>query len=174
MEYTTGFRARMLQRLAGPEEISAAALAKEVGIAPSTLSRWKRESATILDMSKRTRSKQKQPPDTRPAEEKLRLVMEASRLPDEELGAFLRSEGVHESQLESWRQSMLEALSVSPKASEANKKGSVETKRVNALERELRRKEKALAETAALLVLKKKAQAIWGDGDDGTGGRNDR
>jgi hypothetical protein len=34
------------------------------------------------------------------------------------------------------------------------------------LERELRRKDKALAETAALLTLRKKAQAIWGDGED--------
>ena len=39
-------------------------------------------------------------------------------------------------------------------------------KRIKELERELRRKDKALAETAALLVLKKKAQAIWGDRED--------
>jgi hypothetical protein len=43
-----------------------------------------------------------------------------------------------------------------------------ETKRINELEKELRRKDKALAETAALLVLKKKAQAIWEDEDDDT------
>ena len=36
-------------------------------------------------------------------------------------------------------------------------------KRIRALEKELNRKEKALAEVAALLVLRKKAQAIWGD-----------
>ena len=40
--------------------------------------------------------------------------------------------------------------------------------RIKELERELRRKDKALAETAALLVLKKKVQAIWGDEDDDT------
>jgi len=38
-----------------------------------------------------------------------------------------------------------------------------EGQRIRELEAELRRKEKALAETAALLVLKKKAQAIWGE-----------
>ena len=100
--------------------------------------------------------------------------MEATRLSDEELGAFLRKEGIHESHLETWRQSMLEALRASPKASKGTKRGNVEAKRIKALERELRRKEKALAETAALLVLKKKAQEIWGDGDDGMGGRSDR
>ena len=52
------------------------------------------------------------------------------------------------------------------------KKASVEAKRVRTLERELRRKEKALAETAALLVLKKKAAAIWGDEDDSTEWKN--
>ena len=46
-------------------------------------------------------------------------------------------------------------------------------RRVRELERELNRKEKALAEAAALLVLKKKAQAIWGDEDDDTDPRND-
>ena len=55
-------------------------------------------------------------------------------------------------------------------AEEGGKKkrgGSGEQKRIRELEKELRRKEKALAETAALLVLKKKANAIWGDrGDD--------
>jgi len=45
---------------------------------------------------------------------------------------------------------------------------SVETQRIQALERELRRKDAALAETAALLVLKKKVRAIWGDADDTT------
>jgi len=47
-------------------------------------------------------------------------------------------------------------------------KQAPEGKRVRELEKELRRKDKTLAETAALLVLKKKAQAIWGDEDDDT------
>jgi hypothetical protein len=43
--------------------------------------------------------------------------------------------------------------------------GRTDKKRIQELERELNRKEKALAEAAALLVLRKKAQAIWGDED---------
>ncbi len=42
------------------------------------------------------------------------------------------------------------------------------------LERQLRRKDKALAEAAALLVLQKKAQALWGDADDDTDPETDR
>lgn len=41
-----------------------------------------------------------------------------------------------------------------------------EHKRVKKLERELQRKDKALAETAALLTLSKKAEAIWGRNDE--------
>jgi transposase-like protein len=99
------------------------------------------------------------------AQEKLAAVMEAASLSDEELGAFLRSRGLHEAQLQQWRDLMLAGLE--PKAVQGAKKAP-EVKRVRELEKELRRKDKALAETAALLVLKKKAQAIWGDEDDDT------
>lgn len=92
--------------------------------------------------------------------------MEASRLRDEELGAFLRREGVHEATLAEWKAAVLEALG-------PQKKTSSDSKRVRDLEKQLRRKDKALAETAALLVLQKKVQAIWGDEDDDTGKKND-
>lgn len=41
-----------------------------------------------------------------------------------------------------------------------------EQKRMKQLQRELRRKDRALAETAALLTLSKKAGAIWGRNDE--------
>ena len=56
-------------------------------------------------------------------------------------------------------------------ATKASLRGA-ESKRIKELERELRRKDKALAETAALLVLQKKVREIWGDGDDDTGEGN--
>jgi hypothetical protein len=54
------------------------------------------------------------------------------------------------------------------------KQDTGDSKRIKALERELRRKDQALAETAALLVLQKKVRAIWGDEDDDTRRKNDR
>jgi hypothetical protein len=47
------------------------------------------------------------------------------------------------------------------------------TRRIRKLERELARKEKALAEAAALLVLKKKVEDLWEDEDDDTGEKNE-
>ena len=95
------------------------------------------------------------------AEEKLAAVLEAASLSEEELGAFLRSRGLHDAQLQQWRDQMIIGLEPKPLK-------RAETKRIQELEKELRRKDKALAETAALLVLKKKAKEIWGDEDDDT------
>jgi hypothetical protein len=92
--------------------------------------------------------------------------MEASRLRDEELGALLRREGIHEAVLAEWKATVLEALG-------PQKKANVDSRRVRELEKQLRRKDKALAETAALLVLQKKVQSIWGDADDDTGPKSD-
>ena len=99
------------------------------------------------------------------AKEKLAAVLEATSLSDEDLGAFLRSKGLHEAQLQQWRDQMLAGLE--PITLQRGKKAP-EAKRVRELEKELRRKDKALAETATLLVLKKKAQELWGDEDDDT------
>jgi hypothetical protein len=99
----------------------------------------------------------------RSAEDKLRLVLEAGRLSDDELGAFLRREGLHEAELDEWRDTMLSSLKPPTKTAR-----SADARRVRELERELRRKDKALAEAAALLVLQKKVQALWGDEDDDT------
>ena len=104
------------------------------------------------------------------AKEKLSIVLEAASISDEELGAFLRSKGLHEAQLKEWHalatQAAQEALAGPKKKS--GKKASSETKKIKQLERELRRMEKALAEMAALITLQKKMKEIWGDGDDDT------
>jgi hypothetical protein len=91
-------------------------------------------------------------------------LLEAASLSDEELGAFLRNKGLHETHLQQWREQMLDGLKPVPTQ---NKNKACESERIRKLQKDLRLKEKALAETAALLVLKKKAQEIWGDeGDD--------
>lgn len=97
--------------------------------------------------------------------------MEASQVSDAELGQWLRGKGLHETQLHQWQDTVMAA------AKEALAGGkprtSAEGKRIKELERELLRKDKALAETAALLVLRKKADALWGDEDATTGQTND-
>ena len=163
----------MVERMAGPEGISAYRLAEDVGVPQPTLSRWLREAPKVAPMTnkkKARKGKVSTRPSRRSADDKLRIVLAASQLSDEELGAFLRSEGVHEAQLLEWQALVVESAksALSPKSKRAAGKSSPEARRVRELERDLRRKEKALAEVTALLALKKKIADIWGDEDDDT------
>jgi hypothetical protein len=107
------------------------------------------------------------------ASEKLRAVIETASLTESELGEYLRREGLHEADVRMWRQMAEGALGNEERVrAEERSQKALDAKRVKELERELRRKDAALAETAALLVLKKKAQAIWGDEDDSTLGKS--
>lgn len=150
-------RRRLVGRMLGPSRERATDLSAETGIPLGTLSRWKADSlrrpleAMVTDSSNRT------------AAEKLRLVLEASALDDQQLGKFLRREGVHEAELTGWRRMATDALTSGQGGTARG-----QSRRVRDLERELRRKEKALAEVAALLVLQKKVHKLWGDEDDDT------
>lgn len=190
LRYSQKFKARMIERMQGPHAVSASALSDETGVAQSTLSEWLREARTLNPMET--------PPETPPTatssvptpspsatttpapprasrerspQEKVRLLGQAQGLTGEELGAMLRREGVHAAELEAWRNAAFEALlgsasAVSPSAAER--------KRIQALERELERKDKALAEAAALLLLQKKFR-LYLEGEDAfTDGRSGR
>lgn len=88
-------------------------------------------------------------------------IVEAANLTDEQLGAYLRRKGLHETHLQQWRLQMVHGLG--KRVSAPKSKGAQgQTKKIRALEKELQRKEKALAETAALLVLKKRPSKSGG------------
>ena len=153
--------------MVGVDRVSACALAQEVGVGQPTLSRWLREASTVSTMNNNTEpARPPDPPRRRPedwtATEKLRVVVEATRLDHGELGALLRSEGLHEAQLDEWRNAVLAALR--RPATNRQRGRTPHEKRIRQLEGELLRKDKALAETAALLVLRGKAEALWGGG----------
>jgi transposase len=90
--------------------------------------------------------------------------MESARMSDEDLGSFLRERGLHSEHLKLWDQELREM--VTTKEDKKDKKLKELTKRNRELEKELARKEKALAETAALLVLKKKLEILLGEDED--------
>lgn len=169
MPYTDAFKAQMVKRMVGPGAVSAAALARQVGVSQPTLSQWLREANRVAAMPPPPEEKK---PALPPApkkwtpQEKLRVLAAAQDLADEELGALLRREGLHEAQLKEWQQAAAGALSgaaAEPLPAKERKRLAAAEKRVKELERELHRKEKALAETAALLVLEKKLQAMGWD-----------
>jgi DNA-binding transcriptional ArsR family regulator len=160
----------MVKRMLGPPAVSASALSKQVDVPQPTLSQWLR-AALERTAKPASAEEKKQPaasvaPRKWTAEEKLRVLAAAHGLRGEGLGALLRREGLHEEQLEQWQQSAMGALapesSARPSGAQRRKVAEVQ-KRVKELERELRRKDKALAETAALLVVEKKLQALGWD-----------
>ena len=164
MEYSEKFKAALVRRMAGPRAVSASALEVEVGVPQPTLSRWLREAGSVGVMAEdddkasgRTRARK-----TWPAMEKLRVLGAASGVDEAKLGEILRREGLHSDDLTRWRDEALQGLS--PRR--ADRTSTAERTRIKELERELHRKEKALAEAAALLVLRKKLEALHWFEDD--------
>jgi transposase len=101
------------------------------------------------------------------AEEKYRVVIDAAAVPEAELGEFLRKKGLHAAHLEEWRR--LAKAALAPGGGKGGRQAEMsDKKRIRDLEREVHRKDKALAEAAALLVLKKKLAMLWGDEDEST------
>ena len=146
--------------------VSANELSRRTGVPQQTLSRWLRDAkiSSMRDLDRRP-SSDTSPSPRRPRdwniEERLQAVIRAASMSEQELGAYLRQAGLKSTDLERWRESMLAA--VQPESQRrARRRNAKESRRIRDLEKELRRKDKALAEAAALLVLKKKAQAPSG------------
>jgi transposase-like protein len=183
-QYSEAFRSRMVARMVGPRAVSANALSQEAGVSQGSLSRWLREVGSVEGMTQSS-GKTRKGKKTWTGAEKLRVLTEAMGLSESDLGALLRREGLHETQLAEWRQAAEAALGETTRGRAPKPSGEAAREamhvamhaaaHIKELEREIRRKDKALAETAALLVLKKKVQEIWGnaseDEDDTTGRR---
>ena len=111
------------------------------------------------------------PKDHSPAS-KLQAVLDTIGKTPEEQSVYCRTHGIHSNHLDAWKQQMLEGLSVvsTKENSDSIKKGKAINQKmqneVKQLTRDLNRKDKALAELTALLILKKKADLIWGDSED--------
>jgi transposase len=163
----------MVSKLVGPSALSATALAKETGLAQATLSRWLKEASTL---KRKMAPKDDEKPPTRKQlqewtpEEKFAVVLEAASLTEGELGVFLRSRGLTAAVLDEWREQAMTGLRGTKQVS-ATVVGSA---RIKQLERELARKDKALAEAAALALLQKKVQALFGVEDDDTDPKKDK
>lgn len=138
-------------------------VAEEIGVSVPTLYQWRKEFASGMGVEMPKSSKR---PQDRSAEEKLNFVIAHEKLSEEKRGEFLRKEGLHAETIAEWREQIKAALNPVKKAKSDRSERVKDRRKIKELEKELRRKEKALAETTALLVLKKKASLIWGTGED--------
>ncbi len=161
--YPEEFKDSVIQKMMPPNAISVPQLSKDTGVADVTLYKWRKEYrnkgvAVPADNRK---------PENWSAEDKLAVVVETMALNQADLGEYGRSKGLYPEQIEQWKQAALTGcqshVQIERQKTSQNKK---DQQKIKKLEAELRRKEKALAETAALLVLSKKCQAIWGENEE--------
>ena len=157
--YSLAFKQKMVERLTGKDALTASQLARETGLRQQSLSRWLDEARSLPLVASDDIKVRKWT-----VEQKARVLAEASNLTGEQLRAYCEREGVRLVDFERWRIAL----------EEDGRESTPTTKRIRQLERELARKEKALAEVAALLVLKKTITDLHSDEDDDTDGRSER
>ena len=144
-----------MARVLPPESASLEAVAREIGIGAGTLERW-REDAQSRPARGRAWT----------AAGRLEAVVTTAAMNEADKSAWCRSHGAYPQDLAKWRASATTALAAPEELRASPQATRQDRKRIKELERELLRKDRALAETAALLVLSKKVQAIFSKGED--------
>ena len=155
MLYAENFKKVMVQKLLLPGGPSVLTLSRESGVSEQSLYNWKVKYQNRGIGEPEYHRSPRQWRD----EDKYEALLEAARLTGEDLGKWLREKGLRSEHIEIWQQEMKKNLNQRKKDEEIR-----ELKKKNKdLERELLRKDKALAEMSALIVLKKKVEILWGD-----------
>lgn len=162
MGYPKERKEAVLKKMLPPNNKTVKELAQEEGITESTLYEWRKQA--------RAEGRLLPNGDTTPqgwrSSDKFAAVLETAAMNEAELSAYCRERGLYPEQIQQWREACEQAndwdRSQNKRLQQARRG---DQRRLRELERELRQKEKALAETAAIVVLRKKAQAIWGDGE---------
>lgn len=163
--YSDELKASVIQKMFPPHNVGVPQLAQETGIPKDTLYTWRSQARRAQGLAAPS---QDQPAEQWSSEAKFTVVVETAALTEAELSAYCRQKGLYPEQVAGWRQACQQANGAGGLSRlAARARGQTQAKRIKHLERELRRKEKALAEAAALLVLQKKVQALWGDVEDG-------
>ena len=165
--YSEAVKADVRTRMSPPHRQSVAQISAELGIHVVTLYNWRkawRLQGEVVPASEKE-------PEGWGATHKFTVVLETAGLNATELSAYCRERGLYPLQVERWQQASQDAnekpvltLKVQKELERLRAQDQREIKR---FKQELRRKEKALAEAAALLIASRKIQAFWGeDGDD--------
>lgn len=163
-QYSEEFKMSIIARMLPPNNVPVPQLVRETGIPKDTLYTWRGKHRKAGDTTR-----QSQPAGELSSEEKFAAVIETASLNEVELGEYCRRKGLYPQQISAWRDTCAKAHE--PAAAQGGReKLRKQAKAIKHLEAELHRKDKALAEAAALLVLQKKVQAIWEDPEDGKSG----
>ena len=152
----------ILAKLIGADATSVTQLAREEHISTATLYSWKREAKLNAGPLAN--------PDDAPkgwtTKDKFDAVIQTASMSEIQVSEFCRSKGLYPEQIQRWKTACQQANNWDDALRLKQKdKLKKDKQKIKTLERELLRKEKALAEAATLLVLQKKVRAIWEDED---------
>jgi transposase len=157
IQLKNGVLKKVIQRNKTHDEIAV-----EFGVGRSTIGKWLREYKQNGNIN--LNSKGKRPKDWT-AEARMAALMKTGSMGNEDRAAWCRKKGIFTHNLDQWEKDAISAMT--PKSTKVQAEKERKYKReITVLKKDLSRKEKALAETAALLVLKKKVQEIWGEPED--------
>ena len=162
-KYSTEHKQAIIAKMMPPYNVRVSVLSEETGISQQTLYSWrnkaKREGLVVPGDGKN--------PEKWSSQDKFSVVLETAAMNEAELSEYCRRKGLYPDQIADWKASCMQANASAQELTKTNREQSKkDKKKIKKLESELRRKEKALAEAAALLVLQKKAQALWGENED--------
>jgi transposase-like protein len=154
--YSNEFKEQIVRKMMPPNSQRVAKISQDTGIAAPTLYSWRnqfRSQGYVV------------PAKPNDAEgwnwkSKAAAVLKTLAMNEAEKSEYCREQGIYPEQLEAWQDAF--EIADTSRGAPSKADDQVAKKRIKQLEKELHRKEKALAEAAALLVLSKKAQAIWG------------
>ena len=163
MAYSIERKASILNKLLPPSNQSVAEVSREEGISVQTLYSWRnsaRQSGVPVPGKNNTAEQWS-------ADAKLAVVIETATLSESELSQYCREKGLYPDEVKRWKAQCLAGFQiVSDQQKVVAKQAKQDRGKIKGLEVELRRKEKALAEAAALLILRKKLDAYWEDSNE--------
>ena len=160
--YPAQVKASILAKALAPNAPSVVELAKEFNIPYATLYTW---TSSMLNKKPIKQVNKAQRPKDKSALDKLQAVIETMNKTEEEKSAYCRHNGIYIGHLDEWKQQMLTSLGLGNTKQEKADNLQI-TNEIKQLKRDLYRKDKALAEVSALLILKKKADLLWGESED--------
>lgn len=166
--FTQSFKMQAVQKaLSRTDGSKLEAFALSIGVGYSTLQNWIRQSKNqTLDVTQadiHTMKNERRPQDWSP-QERLDMIIQCANLDEARVAELCRQQGIYPHHIAQWKQDFTSGKSTSSSEKKADLQ---QLKRENKqLQKELNRKDKALAEAAALLVLQKKVNAIWGSDED--------
>ncbi len=167
IRYTQSFKIQAVEKALGRSpQTSLQEIADSLGVGYSTLGKWisKSRKHELEQVDPMMKTKEKRPQDWS-LEERLNMVITCASLDEEKMNAYCREQGVYSHHVKQWKEDFANGHSSASKVKSQTQIKQLK-KENKTLKKDLNRKEKALAETAALLVLQKKVNVIWGSDED--------